>query len=742
MGFIIEDKKLVKYESEPGIIFVVIPEGITEIGEDAFRDCSEIKIVVIPDTVTIIGESAFRNCSGLIKLKLPDSITEIGGCAFEKCSGLTEVVLPPLLKELRHDLFDECANLKKVVIPDGVEKLWGGVFHNCYNLKEVNIPESVTVIGGATFYRCNNLEEIFIPDDVTEIYQGAFTCCINLSKIHLPKKLKSIENEMFYCCEKLREVVIPDGVDSIDEKAFFRSGLERIVIPDSVKYIGWDAFCECKALRSISLPDNDDLKIVAGAFNICPSVEEIQFPKNGKPLKGILGLICDNPWYEKMIIKGNGFIIVNNILYRSDAELINAEVPEGVTYISEYAFTGSKQLVSINIPDSVETVDDAFDTYDFNKNLETITFGKSGITLSANVFMHHPNQVIPVREMLYNKAYDTEFDNEYVTTKYRALIDYLSRNEEHDDTLCEYIKENIDKIIHEFINAKEADYISVIADLDGYISQEKINDYVKDAEQYNNVYKSPYTAEVYQTLCDIQKKMLGITEDTDISSDVQPEENKTEQPENSVVDDDKTEPSDNDPVNPKSETEETVNYEVIQFGNYNEEPIEWRVLEKQDDKMLIIAEHVIADKKYYSVLDEITWDKSDLRKWLNDEFLNEAFTKEEQQRIILSILKNDPNPVCGTSGGDATQDKIFCISEEDVKKYFKNDKDRICTPTEPVIKSGFLVKEKNACHWWLRSPGRTNLMAASVFPNGMVFGFGMAVNWGSIGVRPAMWISI
>ncbi|WP_044975278.1 leucine-rich repeat domain-containing protein [Ruminococcus sp. HUN007] len=507
MGFIIEDKKLVKYESEPGIIFVVIPEGITEIGEDAFRDCSEIKIVVIPDTVTIIGESAFRNCSGLIKLKLPDSITEIGGCAFRKCSGLTEVVLPPLLKELRHDLFDECANLKKVVIPDGVEKLWGGVFHNCYNLKEVNIPESVTVIGGATFYRCNNLEEIFIPDDVTEIYQGAFTCCINLSKIHLPKKLKSIENEMFYCCEKLREVVIPDGVDSIDEKAFFRSGLERIVIPDSVKYIGWDAFCECKALRSISLPDNDDLKIVAGAFNICPSVEEIRFPKNGKPLKGILGLICDNPWYEKMIIKGNGFIIVNNILYRSDAELINAEVPEGVTYISEYAFTGSKQLVSINIPDSVETVDDdAFDTYDFNKNLETITFGKSGITLSAAVFMHHPNQVIPVREMLYNKAYDTEFDNEYVTTKYRALIDYLSRNEEHDDTLCEYIKENIDKIIHEFINAKEADYISVIADLDGYISQEKIDDYVKEAKRYNNVFESPYTAEVYQTLCDIQKK--------------------------------------------------------------------------------------------------------------------------------------------------------------------------------------------------------------------------------------------
>ena len=116
--------------------------------------------------------------------------------------------------------------------------------------------------------------------------------------------------------------------------------------------------------------------------------------------------------------------------------------------------------------------------------------------------------------------------------------------------------------------------------------------------------------------------------------------------------------------------------DIIKFGNYfindnkTKEPIEWRVLEVSNDRALLITKDAI-DRKPYDYDDckpydyelrDITWEECSLRQWLNYEFINQAFSKEEQNEIILTNISNPNNARYGTRGGNNTQDKIFLLS--------------------------------------------------------------------------------
>ena len=108
--------------------------------------------------------------------------------------------------------------------------------------------------------------------------------------------------------------------------------------------------------------------------------------------------------------------------------------------------------------------------------------------------------------------------------------------------------------------------------------------------------------------------------------------------------------------------------DIIKFGNYyindskNKEPIEWRVLEVSNDRALLITKDAIDRKPYNNELRGITWEECSLRQWLNYEFINQAFSKEEQNEIILTNISNPNNARYGTRGGNNTQDKIFLLS--------------------------------------------------------------------------------
>ena len=190
-----------------------------------------------------------------------------------------------------------------------------------------------------------------------------------------------------------------------------------------------------------------------------------------------------------------------------------------------------------------------------------------------------------------------------------------------------------------------------------------------------------------------------------------------------------------------------------QFGSYEQgtgiEPIEWRVLEKSDKGILLITEHAIDCKKYHGMNADITWEKCDLRKWLNHEFLNTAFNETERSLIANTKCSADQNPRHSTSPGNATTDRIFLLSIHEAEKYFKSDEDRKAAPTAYAKKQGADTDDVNkteageaCCWWWLRSSGNSGDDAAFVYGGGSVSSYGCGVKYDHNAIRPALWINL
>ena len=141
-------------------------------------------------------------------------------------------------------------------------------------------------------------------------------------------------------------------------------------------------------------------------------------------------------------------------------------------------------------------------------------------------------------------------------------------------------------------------------------------------------------------------------------------------------------------------------------ANGQKEPIEWLVLEVRGNEALLISRYGLDCRQYHHKYVDMTWENCDLRKWLNHDFLKAAFSPEESARIKVSELRNDDNPRHGTGGGNSTKDRVFCLSIAEAERYFRDNKERQCQPTEYARNQGAWVDDSNGCCcWWLRSPG-------------------------------------
>ena len=237
--FIIENGVLKKYVGPGGD--VVIPEGVTEIGNGVFSGCDSLASVIIPKSVTSIGGWAFSDCSALETVTIPEGVTNIGWKAFSDCSALKNVTIPEGVTSIVDDAFSGCSALTSVTIPMGVTSIGDRAFSDCSALESVTIPESVTSIGYAAFWRCRALKSVTIPDSVMSIGDSAFFSCESLTSVTIPESVTSIGGWAFRGCSALESVTIPKSVMSIGEAAFYRCDkLTKITIPNSVTTIGKD----------------------------------------------------------------------------------------------------------------------------------------------------------------------------------------------------------------------------------------------------------------------------------------------------------------------------------------------------------------------------------------------------------------------------------------------------------------------------------------------------------------------
>ena len=189
----------------------------------------------------------------------------------------------------------------------------------------------------------------------------------------------------------------------------------------------------------------------------------------------------------------------------------------------------------------------------------------------------------------------------------------------------------------------------------------------------------------------------------------------------------------------------------VYFGSYEQdnkyngkENIEWQVLAKENNKVLLISKYVLDCHAYNTYSKDVTWQSCSLRTWLNGEFANTAFSSDGMKSINVSTVVADKNPEYNTYPGNNTNDKVFLLSIKEANQYFNSDESRKCTATQYAVAQIQNISFLNVgdLYWWLRSPRRYQNRATFVNTSGVVVEGGNVVEFNFGGVRPAIWIDL
>lgn len=256
------------------ITSVIVSEGVTSIGDGAFKGCSSIVNVEIPGTVKHIGMHAFWDCGTFENVTLGYGIESIGVQAFSS-SKFAEITLPDSITTLEGSVFSY-SRIEKITIPGSIKNIPDGTFNAC-GIGKITIEYGVESIGDCAFEN-STLSEISIPDSVTSIGGSAFEFCFYLSKVKLPDGLTTISDLLFYGCTSLSEIIIPDSVKVIEGGAFADTNIKSVTIPEGVTTIGSSAFIPHDGSSiSITIPDSVT-SIGEGEYSAFPEGSVIYCP--------------------------------------------------------------------------------------------------------------------------------------------------------------------------------------------------------------------------------------------------------------------------------------------------------------------------------------------------------------------------------------------------------------------------------------------------------------------------------
>ena len=376
---------------------IVIPgeiygDPVVAIDDFAFS-YSDLTSVVIPEGVTDIGEYAFSDCERLVSVSLPSTLVTIGNGAFDCCTSLSDVV---------YNGTEEQAAL--IAIGTKNDALLNATWQYADGGEEPEEPEDPNVpeaVEGDFVYSVVDGEAVIIdytgaggdvgiPDTlggypVITIGEGAFNVNDDITSVVIPDSVVTIEADAFCWTDNLTSVTLGNSVVSIGERAFERSGITSITLPDTVTEIGAEAFylCrqlasvhissgvrvipkrafwECTALKSIEIP-NTVTEIARGAF-MDTGLTSIHIPA-GVTMIGVRALRsysmqaitvdADNPIYKD----------VDGVLFSKDGKTLvrfptgrsgSYAVPDGVVVIGEEAFERARNLSAVTLSDSVTTL--------------------------------------------------------------------------------------------------------------------------------------------------------------------------------------------------------------------------------------------------------------------------------------------------------------------------------------------------------------------------------------------------
>ena len=233
---------------------IELPDSISVLGRGCFAFCKSLKTIKLPSKLIALKKGAFTHCEALSSVNVNNAaLTEIGEEAFAECSNLIDFLIPNTVEEIGSSAFSNCKSLVEISIPERVKHIRFATFSGCSSLKTVNVLGNLEMIADRAFQRCNALEKIKIA---TRVMNYAFCSCSSLKELEFDPDMKSISYSTFEDCTSLEEIILPTGLESIERQAFRGcSSLKSVTIPDSVTTIEDEAFKDCTALNEVQQPE-------------------------------------------------------------------------------------------------------------------------------------------------------------------------------------------------------------------------------------------------------------------------------------------------------------------------------------------------------------------------------------------------------------------------------------------------------------------------------------------------------
>ncbi len=445
------------YINNEDLIELVIPEGVTHIGERAFSKCKNLKKLILPESLISIGASAFSECENLEEIVLPKNIKKINYRTFADCKRLKRIIIPDGVEELEWAVFSGCENLEEIVLPDSITKIDKQLFLNCKKLKNVVLPQSLETLPDECFKGCNNLEinlntkitqlgnrtfedcyklSIF-PANVTSFGENCFKNCRNLTNVALNTETSELPDGMFDGCVNLSEINYQNDNSLRIGKRCFRNckSLERI--PQFIANFNERAFENCTSLTSIEIIDstipfacfrgcknineilNQDsiYKIDSFAFSGCESLEEIDILYSNT----ISAEAFSNCKKLKKVRLNMGIQKINSRAFFNCYSLSDINLPDTIDTIKKEAFKNCHSIKEITIPANLKSFEDG--AFSFMDSLEIINvspYNKTFITPDHKILINQMQQKL----VLYASGCK---DKSYSLKDYNLEIDILNR---------------------------------------------------------------------------------------------------------------------------------------------------------------------------------------------------------------------------------------------------------------------------------------------------------------------------
>jgi len=382
---------------------IIIPDGVTTIKYDAFKDCKEVTSIIVPDSVTDIWENALFDTAWY--KNQPDGVVYAGKVALRYKGEMpenTSITLQDGTLGIADSAFSGCDNLVSITIPAGCKHIGSYAFYGSKALTTINIPHSVVSVDlyafdetpwldnqpngvlyvGSVAYdyigRIQDDTSIEIKEGTTVIGDYLFDLPFGPKSITIPKSVTVIEEIALHNLPNLETIIVDDGNPVFDSRnqcnAIIETSTNRLligckntIIPKGVVRIEDEAFVGCSGLLSLSLPDTVT-SIGEKAFVGCEGLESIEVDIN-------------NPVYDS---RGN----CNAIYEKSSNKLVvgckNTVIPTGTKIIGDHAFSESSAIESITIPEGVEHI--GYDAFFSCTNLKSVVFPSSLKSIGEHAF--------------------------------------------------------------------------------------------------------------------------------------------------------------------------------------------------------------------------------------------------------------------------------------------------------------------------------------------------------------------